>query len=60
MFSWRFEEILKKRGATATAVIRGLVDAYIESDGVVPFPLKLIEKKADKIAGASSIASKEQ
>lgn len=36
-----FKRILIKRGANPTDVIRGLVDAYILSDGQFEFPVKL-------------------
>lgn len=40
----KFEKVLNKRGANPSKVIRGLVDAYIASDGTVPFPWKIVPK----------------
>lgn len=39
-----FERTLERRGANAAIVIRGLVDAYNESDGMVDFPVLLVPK----------------
>jgi hypothetical protein len=39
----KFERILKKRGANATDVIRGLIDAYNLTDGIKAFPVILEE-----------------
>jgi hypothetical protein len=38
-----FERVLKKRRANAGDVVRGLVQAYIDSDGSVNFPWALKE-----------------
>lgn len=38
----QFATVLCKRKARAAEVIRGLVDAYIMSDGKVDFPVQLI------------------
>lgn len=37
----KFEAILVKRAANPTDVLRKLLDAYIRSDGAVPFPVDL-------------------
>jgi hypothetical protein len=36
-----FESVLRRRRANAAEVIRGLIDAYIECDGEVDFPVRL-------------------
>ncbi len=40
----KFEHVLQKRGANPTYVIRHLVDAYIATDGLSPFPARLFPR----------------
>lgn len=44
----KFEKVLDKRRANAADVVRGLVDAYIASDGEVAFPVRLVEARSAK------------
>ena len=43
-----FERILIRRRASAAAIMRGLVDAYIESDGVIDYPWRLVSAQPKK------------
>lgn len=45
----KFFAVLEKRGANQTDVARRLFDAYIESDGAVPFPVVLVAKTPRRI-----------
>ncbi len=38
----KFKTVLHKRGGNPTGVLRRLIEAYIASDGAVPFPAKLV------------------
>jgi hypothetical protein len=42
----KFEQVLKKRRANAADVLRGLVQAYIDSDGDPAFPWMLKEAES--------------
>jgi predicted TIM-barrel enzyme len=39
-----FQAVLDRRKANAQDVLRALMDAYIESNGDTPFPVKLVPK----------------
>jgi hypothetical protein len=43
----KLQVVLDKNRASIASVIRGLIDAYIESNGEVPFPVKLVA--ADRV-----------
>jgi hypothetical protein len=38
----KFKTVLHKRGANPTDILRRLIEAYVASDGAVPFPVKLV------------------
>jgi hypothetical protein len=49
----RFEAVLKRVGANPTDVMRLLIDAYIETDGRVQFPIQLVERNDDGNSSAT-------
>lgn len=38
----KFKTVLDRKGASATFVLRALIDAYIESNGNIDFPVQLM------------------
>lgn len=49
----KFQAVLEKRNAIASHVIRGLIDAYIECDGNVAWPVRLHDWHAEDIVNTT-------
>lgn len=43
-----FQRVLDRRAANPSEVLRRLIDAYIQSDGAVTFPARLVSQNGDR------------